>query len=43
MYRKDNHLKLDLENVFLGMNTIILPGIIINELEASFLKLIFPC
>jgi len=33
--RKDNYFKLDVENAFLGMETEIPPGIVINELVSS--------
>jgi PAS domain S-box-containing protein len=39
---KDLHLKLDMENVFLGMDTGIPLGIIINELVSNSLKHAFP-
>ncbi|WP_440948385.1 histidine kinase dimerization/phosphoacceptor domain -containing protein [Methanosarcina sp. T3] len=39
---EDIHLKLDLENVFLGMDTGIPLGIIVNELVSNSLKHAFP-
>jgi len=39
---KDIHLKLDLENVSLGMDTAIPLGIIVNELVSNSLKHAFP-
>ena len=39
---QDIHLKLDLESVFLGMDTGIPLGIIINELVSNSLKHAFP-